>query len=251
MIVSAMCSPARGGVEPPPWDGGDSVVTPFEARAGQIASTLAGMLVSVRCVNQSRWRALGDRLGFDPMRTWALTPFHWNAAIGRAAPSRYAIFSPRTCALGAAFASNPRNLGTRTCPVTAGGRTPTGRRILGYGDCDNWPSKLLAVHVLAHEAMHLRGVRSEAVADCLAVQLDAIAAAALGADRAFARSMARELWDDFYVVRDRTFRTVTCHDGGELDLFPDRPGWPTPSVYPAGVSVPSGVPEFNDAPSKE
>jgi hypothetical protein len=250
VLVSVICSSAQGGARPRPWDGGDAVVTPFEARAGAIASKLAGARVSVRCVDNAIWRALGDQHSFEPAQTWALTPFRWDAASARPAPARFAIFSPRTCALGAAFASKPRELGARTCPVN-GGRAASSPRVVGYGDCDDWPSKLVAVHVLAHEAMHLHGVRSEAVADCLAAQLDAYVAAALGAHRIFARSMARELWDDFYVVRDRTYRAASCHDGGELDLFPDRPGWPTPNVYPADVSTPIGALEVDDSPPKE
>ena len=89
------------------------------------------------------------------------------------------------------------------------------------------------MHVLTHEAMHLAGVMGEAEADCLAAQLDALVAEALGADRRFARLLAREYWTYCYPTQSTAYRSRECHDGGALDLFPARRGWPTPAAgYP-------------------
>lgn len=80
--------------------------------------------------------------------------------------------------------------------------------------------------------MHLHGFYSEATADCLGVQIDAYVAMALGADERFARSLAREFWTDYYAPRRDAYRSADCYEEGSLDLFPTRPGWPTPRTYP-------------------
>ena len=100
------------------------------------------------------------------------------------------------------------------------------------GECDDWGSKLLAVHVLAHESIHLAGVVDEATADYLAMQVDAQVAQRLGAGRAFASSLAREYWRYYYPSQEGRYRSPSCRDGRAFDLFPDLPGWPTPAVYP-------------------
>jgi hypothetical protein len=96
---------------------------------------------------------------------------------------------------------------------------------------------LVAVHVIGHESMHLAGVVDEAVADCLALQLDAWVAVRLGASRSFARSLAREYWTTYYSAQDVRYRSAGCRDGGALDLFPESAGWPTPTHYTARVAT--------------
>lgn len=110
-------------------------------------------------------------------------------------------------------------------------------RVPVLGECDDWGSKLLAVHVLGHESVHLAGVVDEAEADCLGAQVDAFVAATLGADARLARSLAREYWAYYYPSQDRRYRSPECHDGGLLDLFPGRKGWPTPAVYPSNLAA--------------
>ena len=86
-----------------------------------------------------------------------------------------------------------------------------------------------AIAVLAHEAWHLHGVRSEAVANCYAYQSGVQVGRALGLDASTARRlMRRELADnpsDFsgdpaYVV------PAGCHRGGSLDLRLDGSHFP-------------------------
>ena len=84
--------------------------------------------------------------------------------------------------------------------------------------------------------MHLAGVVDEAEADCLAAQVDTFVAATLGADPRLARSLAREYWAYYYPSQDRRYRSPECHDGGTLDLFPGRKGWPTPAVLPSDLA---------------
>jgi hypothetical protein len=85
--------------------------------------------------------------------------------------------------------------------------------------------------------MHLAGVVDEAAADCLALQLDAWVAVRLGASGSFARSLAREYWTTYYPAQDVRYRSAGCRDGGALDLFRERPGWPTPTRYPTTIAT--------------
>ena len=261
---------AQASQRQPPWAGGSALVTPYEAKASEIAGALAGRSVSIECEDETAWRSRGAQTGFDPASTWALTPFHRASDTGRPAPDGYASFSPRACRYGDAFRTSPIEYGAKVCrhgtttqwrtrrvvraerrlvrvkvegkwvrrmakrKVRAVVRVPVQAPL--YGECDDWGSTLVSVHVLTHESMHLHGLVGEAYAECLAVQVDAYVATALGADERFARAMATEFWDNYYATRTDRYRSPDCHDGGRLDLFPDRSGWPTPAKYPADVA---------------
>ena len=229
------CSAASAGTVPVPWSGGAGVISPFEATASGIASELTGHAVAVECHSATSWQTLSAALGVDPAKSWAVTPFHWDAARRGAAPDGVAHFSPRACKFGDAFFRAPAELGTRTCHVLL--RRGKSKHAQPVGECDQWASKLTAVHVLSHESMHLSGLYGEANADCLGVQIDAYVAMALGADERFARSLAREFWSDYYAPRADAYRSDECHDGGSLDLFPGRSGWPAPKAYPADLGA--------------
>jgi preprotein translocase subunit YajC len=84
----------------------------------------------------------------------------------------------------------------------------------------------VAVNVLSHEAWHLRGVRNEAAAQCYALQTNADTALQLGASPDEAVAIAS--WVDRRVqpALPSDYRTSECHDGGPLDLHPERTGWP-------------------------
>jgi hypothetical protein len=86
-----------------------------------------------------------------------------------------------------------------------------------------------AIAVFAHEAWHLHGERSEAVANCYAYQSGVRVGQALGLSAGTARRLMRaQLADnpsDFagtpaYVV------PAGCHRGGSLDLGIDGPHFP-------------------------
>jgi hypothetical protein len=219
LVMAALGAPAHAGDR-------STLSTQFEVEASTVARAFAGPAASIRCASAARWRALATRWGFDPQTTWALTPRHRDSATGASAPDGYAEFSPRACRLAGEFLALPTEHGTRTC-----------RHGSQQGECDDWASKLVSVHVLTHEAMHLAGVMGEAEADCLAAQLDALVAEALGADRRFGRLLAREYWTYYYPSQSAAYRSRECHDGGALDLFPARRGWPTPAAgYPRDVT---------------
>lgn len=77
--------------------------------------------------------------------------------------------------------------------------------------------QVVAVHVLTHEAMHLRGQTSEATAECEAVQRDAVTAHMLGASLAQAAALAQAYWTEVYPRMPDDYRTGACTAGGPLD----------------------------------
>jgi hypothetical protein len=77
--------------------------------------------------------------------------------------------------------------------------------------------QVIAVHVLTHEAMHLRGETNEAVAECEALQRDSTTAALLGASAAQATALARRYWASVYPDLPDDYRTGDCVPGGRLD----------------------------------
>lgn len=77
--------------------------------------------------------------------------------------------------------------------------------------------EMVAVHVLTHEAMHMRGERSEAVAECEAVQRDAVTASALGATPEQAHALALRYWQQVYPRMPDDYVSGDCGPGGRLD----------------------------------
>lgn len=227
VVTLFLATPALGGAAGlPPWTGGAAQVTPLEARESEIARSLAGgPSVSIECATPAEWRSLAAEYGFDRGLTWALTPLRWDADSSRTIPAARSIFSPRACGLEDAFVRTPSERGARLC-----------RHGKALGECNDWGAKLLAIHVLGHESMHLAGVVDEAQADCFGAQLDVLVAEGLGAESGFARSLAREYWAYYYGSQDRRYRSPECRDGGKLDLFPTRRGWPAPSTYPPNLA---------------
>ncbi len=86
--------------------------------------------------------------------------------------------------------------------------------------------QVVAVHVLAHEAAHLAGERSEAVAECLSVQSTEATALLLGAPPDAARALAVRYAAEVYPRMPDDYRTTDCRDGGPLDLHPESGRWP-------------------------
>lgn len=83
-----------------------------------------------------------------------------------------------------------------------------------------------AIHTLAHEAVHLAGVRDEAEAECYGLQTVDLVAVRLGADLATARSLADYAFTRLYPALPPHYRTDGCHDGGPLDLVPGSATFP-------------------------
>jgi hypothetical protein len=83
-----------------------------------------------------------------------------------------------------------------------------------------------AVQALAHESEHAAGVRSEAAAECYAVQRLPAAASVLGVAPAYARALQRAYWERGYPREPDEYRSADCADGRGLDLRPHEPGFP-------------------------
>lgn len=86
--------------------------------------------------------------------------------------------------------------------------------------------QIVAVHIVAHETMHINGIQSEAVAECRAVQLNHLVAEALGATPEQARELQRRYYADYYPRQRDDYVSAGCAEGGELDIYPDRTVFP-------------------------
>jgi hypothetical protein len=86
-----------------------------------------------------------------------------------------------------------------------------------------------AVVVLAHESWHLRGVASEALANCFAYQSGVGVAEKLGVSPSTAEAMMREQWSEngvLYADDPAYLIPSGCRNGGEYDLHPASPRFP-------------------------
>jgi hypothetical protein len=97
-------------------------------------------------------------------------------------------------------------------------------RYLSSGKRRPSESEVVAVHVLTHESMHMKGLKNEAEAECAAVQRDAETARLLGASPADAAHLARYYWLVVYPRMPDDYRTGECAPGARLDeSLPDAP----------------------------
>lgn len=86
-----------------------------------------------------------------------------------------------------------------------------------------------ALAVLAHESWHLRGLRNEARTECHALQSGVELGRRLGLSVETARRMMRQQLAENALHAGRSSAYVVpagCRDGGELDLYPARSGFP-------------------------
>jgi hypothetical protein len=87
--------------------------------------------------------------------------------------------------------------------------------------------EVVAVHVLTHESMHMRGLTVEAAAECAAVQRDELTAKLLGADDAEARALARRYWLLDYPRMPDDYRSGDCAPGATMDEHLATAPWTT------------------------
>lgn len=89
--------------------------------------------------------------------------------------------------------------------------------------------QVIAVHVLTHEAMHMKGIKNEARAECAAVQRDAQLARLLGADPFEAPRLAQTYWQSVYPRMPQAYVSSECGPGRALDEHRgDAPWGPAP-----------------------
>jgi hypothetical protein len=106
-------------------------------------------------------------------------------------------------------------------------KSPAYGCVLALTDCPQsiWDD-VMAVHTLAHESWHLRGIGSESLTECRALQTTAFAAEIFGADPRAAQATATYALQKFYPNEPDEYRTFECVNGGPLDLRPADPVWP-------------------------
>lgn len=195
--------------------------TTTEHRLAAVASQLAERKVGVRC--QGFWASMldiGQRTGevdFPPDRP----PDH--------------MFLVRDVCGKLRHFMGAGSHGNLDCLETIDWRTWTIQSGFG-GDCERRArGDVEAVNAFAHESMHLRGITSEAQAQCYAIQADAWTALQLGATEAQARA-AGQFALALQPALPGEYRSGECRAGGALDLAPGTAAFPveTPPAIPAG-----------------
>ena len=157
-----------------------------EHRLATVAAALAGTTVSVHCQSGSAALVdMGSELGY----------VRWNPD---GTPEHSTLIKREQCADLARYLDS-----TKHAPS---------------------PAEVVAVHVLTHESMHMKGLTNEAEAECAAVQRDAQTARLLGASPEDAARLARTYWLVDYPRMPDDYRTGECGPGGPLDEgLPDAP----------------------------
>lgn len=164
----------------------------LEARLADVAGELAGRTVEVECQTLSG--------------SWLETETHRGyVAFGPDGPAARATITHDTCN------------GLRDW---TGGRHATAAQVRAV-DLE----QVIAVHVLTHEAMHLAGLRDEALAECAAVQRDARTATLLGAAPEAARELARRYLVEVHPQLPDAYRSDRCGPGGDLDEHLETSPW--------------------------
>jgi len=167
-----------------------------QSRLAVVASTIVGHKVGVHCPNVFK------KLVYASGEAGTVS-FDEN---GR--PASYTDLSPETC-------DALRNLGAVdwSCLATAS---------CGYKQFQvAW-----ALHTLAHESFHLRGIAEEAVTECYAMQTTAQVAVSLGIPSRQAAQIQRWVWDKGYPNEPSEYSTPFCANGTRLDLHPGSGAWP-------------------------
>jgi hypothetical protein len=170
-----------------------ATATHSDGQLAHVVAVLAGIGADVRCWSTADWRG--------------------HAPIGLRQPWRaYTIGTPvLTVNLAPALCVELTRLAELRVPVWR----------------DEFPDALaLAVGALAHESMHVSGIRDEAKAECEGMQTIAKAAVLLGRPPAEGRYLAVLYARHWYPWWPPRYRSPECRDGGRLDLRPAVNVWP-------------------------
>lgn len=233
-----------------PWDGGYGYVSPLEQRIAEIATLLSDRQASAYCNSPEQWQALGEDsnvLGFVPVNYYTTASFM--------------MLGPFTCSYDDAFLAHPQRDGQKECQTgsetqyqteTYTTRVRRRVRINGrwvwrtvvvqktrtvpvqvpvYGPCPDYLNTIIALETISHESMHILGIHDEPAAECFGMQLLTLVAYKMGADAEF----AFEIGEDYvpYYAQKQTslpeYWSPDCYDGGSLDIWKDKQGWPFPT----------------------
>ena len=206
VVLGAMYATFRVEWQPPhddgplPTVGGMTEVSRIEPLYSRLASSIAGRRVEVRCWSEEDWLERSEEVA-----AWAngnTRPGPWSGYVSW--DRKRANLAPAVCRSLAKWAYE------RHWPD------------------DRWDGYYFAwsVKALAHEAQHLRGIKSEAEAECYALQSMRLVGTELGLDDERAEFLAEYAWRYFYPRARGEYRSDECRDGGDLDLRPETVVWP-------------------------
>jgi hypothetical protein len=170
-----------------------ATATHSDGHLAHVVAVLAGIGADVRCWSTADWRRQATAGLRQPWRAYTV-----------GTPLLTVNLSPALCA-------ELTRLTKRRLPVWR----------------DEFPDALaLAVGALAHESMHVSGIRDEAKAECEGMQTIAKAAVLLGRPLAEARYLAVLYARHWYPWWPPRYRSPECRNGGRLDLRPAVNVWP-------------------------
>jgi hypothetical protein len=170
-----------------------STATHSDARLAHVVAVLGGIGADVRCWSTAAWRRQATAGLREPWRAYTV-----------GTPLLTVNLSPALCA----------EL-TRLTKL----RVPVWR--------DEFPDALaLSVGSVAHESMHVSGIRDEAKAECEGMQTIAKAAVLLGRPPAEGRYLAVLYSNHWYPWWPSAYRSPECRNGGRLDLHTATNAWP-------------------------
>ena len=171
-----------------------STASGLERRLGEIASFVARRPVQVRCEDFFEGKLVepGGVVQFNGAR-----------------PADFARLRPDVCSALVHFARAPGGAYACVVAATCG---PDTLRSAG------------ALTVLAHESVHLRGLRDEAVVQCYAMQQVPAVARLFGASTEDGRALAALEYAVAYPHMPSAYRSAACHLGGSLDVSGNG-GW--------------------------
>jgi hypothetical protein len=174
--------------------------TRVDYRLGDVVTALAHRSATVYCASTADWKRRASE--------WAA---HW-PWLGELGPWRaYTLRETATVHLSPAVCAQLTRLVRSRGPVWR----------------DEWPDALAwSIYALAHEAIHVSGIRSEVKADCHGMQSIAQAAVMLGRTSAEGAYLATLYLKHWHQGKRPAFRSRECRNGGRLDLHPRSAIWP-------------------------
>ena len=275
LAALALVPAATAADREPPWAGGPELVSPFEAQVSNVATQYVAAIgspfvrpVSAVCLSPEEWDSLWRQVGEDPAAILGAVPFE--PATGR--PYDFTLLSPLACGNADGFLAAADKRLQRECQAgtkteyrtetrTKSTRVKVRKKVRGkwrsvwvtrqrkvtvrvpvavpvYEVCKEWPLRVVAFQVLAHESTHLAGVTDEALTDCLAMQNLQPFVGMLGVPAEWAKVIS----DDYWVLYQNGFGPYPdpeCKDGGAHDIRPEDKRWPSYRLtpQPPGISL--------------
>jgi hypothetical protein len=230
-----------------PWTNPDHQSN-LEVFAGQLATHIAGLPVSIRCEGDTDWATLAQQRHFNPLLELGYVQI-FNTG-GQPTLSTAAELAGGTVCLPlknfATASAKPTKCTPPPSPAPAKKKAKKvkvsaapvscylgDRKIVSYMTKDYWiayDDYAQAIETLGHEAVHMSGVFTESVAECSGMQWMPWVAEQLGDTPADAEAVAKYFWDVIYASKKLgapAYWSAECRPGGALDIRPaGKTDWP-------------------------